>query len=139
MGKRALVELLEADLHDYVPDYALPVSVLINGNSFTHRMPMDLAMGILLFARTAHVDLGMTMYGDPLTYFMFGADDIYDIIPDHEAEHGLSLRMIDGTRRYYFFGTDFLRGIKTAAEWLGLDHHDYWNSLQDGRGTPLTF
>jgi hypothetical protein len=121
------------------PPFRLPVSVRVHGNTFTHELTMDLAMGMLLLAQTARVNLEMTIYGEPLTYFIEGQDDLYLRYGDEATEDESNIRMVGSPRRYYFFGTDFLQGIKTAAEWLGLDHHDYWDSFQDGDGTPLTF
>jgi hypothetical protein len=119
--------------------FDLPVSVTVNGNVWTHPMSKDLAMGALLLSRTAGVDLGMTVYGEPLTYFIEGQNDIYLRYNGGATEGESNIRMIGSDRRYYFFGDDFLHGIKTAAEWLGLDHHYYWDSLQDEEGDPMTF
>jgi hypothetical protein len=103
---------------------------------------MDVAMGILLFSKTADdVDFEMNMYGAPLEYFVPGDSTRYDRYENYATEGEFSIRMIgtDPEARYYFFKTDFLRGIKTGAEWAGVDHHDYWVDLQDMDGHPYTF
>lgn len=135
-------DLLESSLILFPPQFAPPklsVEVMINGESFIHELNMDTAMGILLFAKTAEVNFQMIMYGTPVTYFNEGEDDIYLRYDKYPTEDESSLRMEGSERRYYFFGTDFLQGIKTAAGWFGLDHHAYWNDLRDIDGNQLDF
>lgn len=117
----------------------LPVNVVVNGNAFTHLMTMDVAMGLLLVSQTAGVDFEMSMYGAPLAYFIGDQDDVYSRYEDYATEGELRIRMVGDERWYYFFDTDFLRGIKTGAEWLGVDHHDFWELLQDTDRNPWNF
>jgi len=135
----------------------LPVQVTIDNKVYEHLLSMDMAMGILLFSKVVQRDLHMTMYGKPLTYFNPDEDDIYvrgmlvdvacpDSLLYHRMRHRefvmegeYQIQMVGSDRKYTFRGDEFLQGIKTAAAWLGLDHHEYWTSLIDHNDTALTF
>jgi hypothetical protein len=119
-------------------DDRLPVSVRVHGNTFTHWLTMDTAIGIFLFGHVSQVNFEMTLYGAPLTYLMEGQDDVYKRYDEDATEGERWVQMLGIERRYYFRGDDLLLGIKTAAQWLGVNHRHYC-SCWDVEGRAFTF
>jgi len=127
----------EGDDDEFIP--IQPVTYILDGHVFTQRMNMDYAMGLYLFAKVSGMNLQMSMYDTPLTYFIQGQDDIYFRYNDHATEDENYLQMAGSQRKYFFFGEDFLKAMADLAPRLGLNVHDYVISAKTAAGDDIQF
>lgn len=117
-------------------DRALPVTITIGTNSFTHMLTCEFTYGLLLFFAVAGQQFIVTMFGVPLTInniVRFALED-----PEYRSNYTVEI----GNMNHTFSTPEFMQGFATGAQWVGVDHHLYWKNLvhhtiTDGAYTPI--
>jgi len=132
--------LADSELKTLLTDehQTLPVQVVIIDQTYTHYLSEDFVSGMCDFYRATSNIPQLTIYGQPL------APD-YNLRPqEHRHTHDPSLydreySIIVGHEWRSFNHLDYLRGLKTAAQWLNLNlYHSVRNLLQySATGTSM--
>lgn len=115
-------------------DTTLPVTVTLKGVNTNRNMSVELAMGILLFANTIRlVNYELSMFGIRLSYYeLLDPDDLRSLryITDNFNRLKRPFTVDIGNVIYGFMTPEFMQGIVTGANWVGVDHHPYWKDLR---------
>lgn len=110
----------------------VPVTVTINGTNYQHLLTQDLYYGILSVAGDNNQQLILSIADAQLSLNDFGTRYQDNINAEYQATIS--------TGTVFFNGSDVIRGVMTAAQWLGADPHIYVrNFVRLSDNTPMTF
>lgn len=121
---------------------ALPVTVTISNNTFTHMLTNEFTVGLLLFSVVTTQNFHITLFGHNF-------DTINNVVSRYSFDpnsitHQYSIIIGDNT--YAFNTTDFIQGFTTGALWLNTDPHLFCHTLlsysqhnNEITSIPLTF
>lgn len=113
----------------------LPVNITIKGESYTHQLNLEFACGLILILSLMDNDISITLFGIKfdMTYMINPATTRFA----HDNIYAITVKNME----YKFKSDSFVQGFVTGAEWLKVDHRNYWARLimynKDGKAMPL--
>lgn len=120
----------------------IPFHILIHATNTLHpvTIPLQVLPGIDAFNRAVKKVSGSTPY---TIYFANAIININDDEPQAQRYHpnrGRYIITIAG-EQYGVRNQHFFRGLVSAANWIGVNHHHYWSNLYErsNPNVPLTF
>ena len=128
-------------------DRLLPVEVIINGTSYTHRFSEEFTLGLLLYTLFTQNPYILRISGVVFTNEYFAPQRRNRLTEacsqSHTRRYSVQIPALAGGSQYCFDTPDFMQGFATGAMWYNDDHHNYWNSLVDyglgPEGVPIYF
>lgn len=120
-------------------DDLLLVTVIINNQSFTHKLSQEFTIGLLIFSIVSYANFDIKLFGESFTTKYLTPNEESDeyfgryveiAIPDAEIIYGYDVYTIKiGKYNYKFKTPDFIRGFETGSLWMKVNHRDYWTKL----------
>jgi len=117
----------------------MPVTITVGLQDFTHDLTLEFVAGLLVFSLSSNHEFNIRLLGYPVSqnWMLAGNNRFTDIrnknlftpaFPGSYTVPATYTVEVNNTI-YAFTSTDFMRGFSTGAQWLGVNHHDYWKNL----------
>lgn len=133
----ALLKEPETDEDD---DDTLEVTVVVNENTFVHKMNFELAYGLIIYSLYAEKDYKMTVFDSP---FENGMYEKLMRVKEYSENTSKYVMTSTANEKFYFESESFIQGLLTGCLWEKDDFTNYVsviNEMENGEiGEKITF
>ena len=107
------------------PSKTLPVVVTYGNNAYQHEFTEEMTYGVLV-ALDGNPNLSVSLFG-----YVLSRDDLdFIFVINNENEADQKYVVNHNNEIIAFESNEFIQGVMTAAEWIGVDPHNIVNDLR---------